>query len=202
MPRRARRAVDDAIYHVLNRGNCRMKIFDKAGDFAAFVKLLEQGRQRTDMRILAYCLMHNHWHLVLWPRRGADLSRFMGSISTTHVRRWREHRGNTGEGRRRWGQRAAGGLADSAPAQLARAGEPAAARRQARAAADQRQAGPSLRRRPMGRGHRGPAGSPEHPARPLAARQEGQGRPPTKIPGPVRAEVTVSPFPHLQSGWF
>lgn len=98
MPRRARRAADDAIYHVLNRGNCRMKIFDKAGDFAAFVKLLEQGHQRTNMRVLAYCLMHNHWHLVLWPRRGADLSRFMGWVGTTHVRRWREHRGNTGEG--------------------------------------------------------------------------------------------------------
>jgi putative transposase len=50
------------------------------------------------MRILGYCLMDNHWHLVLWPRHGADLSRFMGWVCTTHVRRWREHRGSTGEG--------------------------------------------------------------------------------------------------------
>lgn len=100
MPRRGRlrRLADNGVYHVLNRGNCRMKIFAKAGDFAAFVKLLEEGRRRTGMRVLAYCLMHNHWHLVLWPRRGADLSRFMGWIGTTHVRRWREHRGNSGEG--------------------------------------------------------------------------------------------------------
>lgn len=98
MPRRARRIADDGVYHVLNRGNCRMDIFHKAGDFAAFVKLLEEARQRTGMRILAYCLMDNHWHLVLWPRRGRDLSRFMGWVGTTHVRRWREHRGSRGEG--------------------------------------------------------------------------------------------------------
>jgi len=98
MPRRARRIEDNGVYHVLNRGNCRMRIFDKAGDYAAFVKLLEEGRRRTGMRLLAYCLMPNHWHMVVRPRRAADLARFMGWIGTTHVRRWREHRGNSGEG--------------------------------------------------------------------------------------------------------
>jgi putative transposase len=75
-----------------------MDIFEKPADFAAFIKLLEEGRRRFDMRILGYCLMHNHWHLVLWPRRGGDLSRFIGWVSTTHVRRWREHRGTSGQG--------------------------------------------------------------------------------------------------------
>ena len=98
MPRKPRIAPGGHVYHVLNRGNCRMDIFHKAGDFAAFVKLLEEARQRTAMRILAYCLMDNHWHLVLWPRRGKDLSRFMGWVGTTHVRRWREHRDSNGEG--------------------------------------------------------------------------------------------------------
>ena len=51
MPRRARRVADDGLYHVLNRGNCRMDIFHKPGDFAAFVKLLEEARQLTGMRI-------------------------------------------------------------------------------------------------------------------------------------------------------
>ncbi len=98
MPRRSRQPVDDGIYHVLNRGNCRMNIFRTPADFAAFVKLLEEARRRVGMRILGYCLMSNHWHLVLRPRRGADLSRFMGWLCTTHVRRWREHRGSTGQG--------------------------------------------------------------------------------------------------------
>jgi len=98
MPRQPRQAADDFIYHVLNRGNCRMDIFNKPGDFQSFVKLLEEGRRRFDMRILAYILMDNHWHLALWPRRGKDLSGFMQWIGTTHVRRWREHRGNVGQG--------------------------------------------------------------------------------------------------------
>ncbi|HEV8604509.1 MAG TPA: transposase, partial [Tepidisphaeraceae bacterium] len=74
MPREARKLADDAIYHVLNRGNCRMRIFRRAGDFGAFIKLLEEGRKRSGVRVLGYCLMHNHWHLVVWPRRGRDLS--------------------------------------------------------------------------------------------------------------------------------
>lgn len=98
MARQPRKAIDGGLYHVLNRGNCRMDIFTKPGDFQSFLKLLEQGRQRFDMRICGYCLMDNHWHMVLWPRRGEDLSRFMGWVSTTHVRRWREHRDKVGEG--------------------------------------------------------------------------------------------------------
>jgi putative transposase len=75
-----------------------MRIFGKPMDYAAFVKILEQGRQRIGMRVLGYCLMGNHWHLVLWPRRAEDLSRFMQWITSTHVRRWREHRRKVGEG--------------------------------------------------------------------------------------------------------
>jgi hypothetical protein len=44
MPRRARSvsAAGDVIYHVMNRGNCRMDVFQKPGDFAAFVTILER----------------------------------------------------------------------------------------------------------------------------------------------------------------
>ncbi len=94
MARQLRNLADDAIYHVLNRGNGRMRIFQKAGDFQAFIKLLEEGRRRAGMRILGYCLMDNHWHLVLWPRKAKDLPNFLAWVSTTHVRRWREHREN------------------------------------------------------------------------------------------------------------
>jgi putative transposase len=82
----------------MNRGNCRMDVFQMPGDSAAFVTILEEGRQRVKMRILAYCLMSNHWHIVLWPRKAGDLSNLVQWISSTHVRRWREHRSNVGEG--------------------------------------------------------------------------------------------------------
>ena len=51
MARQAQHRVDDGIYHVLNRGNCRMDIFEKSGDFQSFIKLLEEGRQRCSARL-------------------------------------------------------------------------------------------------------------------------------------------------------
>ena len=99
VPRTARAAAGGVVYHVINRGNCRMPIFQKPGDFQAFVTLLREACQRVPgMRLLAYCLMGNHWHLVLWPRSDGDLARFVGWVSNTHVRRWRQHRGSVGEG--------------------------------------------------------------------------------------------------------
>jgi putative transposase len=43
------------------------------------------------MRVLAYCLMHNHFHLALWPIGDGDLSRWMHWLLTTHVRRYQKH---------------------------------------------------------------------------------------------------------------
>ena len=40
------------------------------------------------MRLLAYCVMPNHWHLVVWPRQDGDLSRFMNWLTLTHTQRW------------------------------------------------------------------------------------------------------------------
>ena len=88
----------DVVYHVLNRGNARAHIFDKAADYAAFERILAEARERNDMRIMAYCLMRNHWHLVLWPRHDGDLSRFMGWLTLTHTQRWHAHRGTGGTG--------------------------------------------------------------------------------------------------------
>lgn len=52
-------------YHVIDRGNARMTIFGDEADYEAFEKVLVQAVTRT--RLLAYCLMTNHWHLVVWP---------------------------------------------------------------------------------------------------------------------------------------
>ncbi len=68
---RPKRAADGGlIYHVLNRANVRMRIFEKEADYAAFEQVLEEAVERSDMRLLAYCVLANHWHLVLWSREG------------------------------------------------------------------------------------------------------------------------------------
>jgi len=50
------------------------------------------------MRILAYCVMPNHWHLLLWPREDGDLSRFVQKITARHTQRWHLRHGTTGRG--------------------------------------------------------------------------------------------------------
>lgn len=98
MPRAPRRVPGGLIYHVLNRSVGRKPIFDDGGDFAAFVRVLEQGVKDQAIRLLGWCVMSNHWHLVLWPDADGQLSQFMRWLTTTHARRWHEHRHSTGQG--------------------------------------------------------------------------------------------------------
>ena len=86
------------VYHVLNRANARLRIFAKDGDYEAFETVLEQARARFGTRVLAYCVMPNHWHLVLWPRAQRELSRFVGWLTLTHTQRWHAHYRNVGSG--------------------------------------------------------------------------------------------------------
>ena len=98
MGRPLRVIAGNLIYHVLNRANGRIKIFQKAGDYDAFERTMAAARERFDMRILAYCLMPNHWHFVLWPRKDHDLSQFVGWLSLTFTQRWHAHRKSAGTG--------------------------------------------------------------------------------------------------------
>ena len=68
MPRRARNTPAGLVYHVLNRGVGRQTLFHKEEDYAAFERVMAEAHQRVPIRILAYCLMPNHWHFLLWPR--------------------------------------------------------------------------------------------------------------------------------------
>jgi REP element-mobilizing transposase RayT len=55
------------VFHVLNRGVGRMRLFLKDADFEAFERTIEKTLESRPMRVCAYCLMSNHWHFVLWP---------------------------------------------------------------------------------------------------------------------------------------
>lgn len=96
---RPRRAAEGGyVYHVLNRGNARMHLFDDEKDYDAFERVLAEAIERSEMRLLAHCLMPNHWHLLLWPRENGDLSRFVGWLTLTHTQRWHAHRRSVGYG--------------------------------------------------------------------------------------------------------
>ena len=98
MPRVARIAPGGLAYHVLNRSVARLPLFQKPADFDAFERVLVETHDRQPMRILAYCLMPNHWHFVLWPRRDGELTDFMRWLTHTHTMRWHAHYHTSGTG--------------------------------------------------------------------------------------------------------
>lgn len=98
MPRIHRVAPAGLAHHVLNRGNNRAGIFRKPEDYRAFLSLLREAQERVPTRILAYALMPNHFHLVLWPDDMLALSAYMRWLMNVHVRRYHRHYGTCGHG--------------------------------------------------------------------------------------------------------
>lgn len=97
VPRRLR--VDIPTYfHVLNRSVRRARLFDTPLDYDAFMDALGVAQQRVPMAILAYCIMPNHFHLVVGPTETPALSRFMHRLTVLHSMRWHQHFGTTGTG--------------------------------------------------------------------------------------------------------
>src|SRR6516225_7237327 len=91
MPRRARNAPGGLLYHVLNHAVARHALFEKEGDYEAFERVFAEALEKHVIRVLGYCIMPNHWHLVLWPRRDGELTEFVRWITVTHTQRWHAH---------------------------------------------------------------------------------------------------------------
>jgi putative transposase len=91
MGRALRATAGGLVYHVLNRANGRLPLFEKDGDYRAFERVLAQARDYCAVPLLAYCIMPNHWHLVLRPTRDGELSRYVGWLTLTHTQRWHAH---------------------------------------------------------------------------------------------------------------
>ena len=98
MPRALRSYDDDAVLHVVNRGNDRRRLFADDRDYAAFIGLMAWSQGRSNLRVLAYALMPNHWHLVVWPRSALELSQFMRDVTGTHAAIFRTESGTKGAG--------------------------------------------------------------------------------------------------------
>jgi putative transposase len=89
MPRAARSAIRGFAYHVFNRGNDKRELFLQPGDYRQFLALMRDAPQAEDVGLLAYCLMPNHWHMVLMPLDVPALSAYLQWVSGTHGMRWR-----------------------------------------------------------------------------------------------------------------
>jgi putative transposase len=98
MPRRPRSATPASFFHVINRTARRVPIFIRPNDYRAFVDVLDEGLALYPIQLLAYCVMSNHWHLVLGSSSTSDLSGFMRWVSATHAIRWHHRHGTVGQG--------------------------------------------------------------------------------------------------------
>lgn len=96
MPRKPRILADGHIYHVLNRGNDKKKIFHTNGDYAIFINLIERAKGLFPVKIYAYCLMPNHYHFVMSSDKAINISKFVHWLATSHAHRYHKYYGTTG----------------------------------------------------------------------------------------------------------
>jgi len=75
-----------------------MQLFHKPDDYEAFERVLGEGMDRYPVELLTYCIMPNHWHMVVRPKTAEALGRWMGWVGVTHVRRHHEHYHRRGGG--------------------------------------------------------------------------------------------------------
>ncbi len=90
MARKPRSWLVGHAHHVLSRGNQRRRVFHTPDDYAAFLAIMREAKNRHPIRLLGYCLMPNHLHFVLMSREPWELSRWMHLVLTTHVARYRK----------------------------------------------------------------------------------------------------------------
>jgi putative transposase len=86
------------VYHVLNRSVAGLPLFRKEADHEAFERIMIESHARQPLRILAWCLMRNHWHFVVWPRGDEEVTAYFRWLAHTHAMRWHVAHGTVGRG--------------------------------------------------------------------------------------------------------
>jgi len=76
-----------AVYHVMNRGSSRQKVFVERRDYEAFLHTIGELHHRWRVEIFAYCLMGNHYHVCLRTPEG-NLARVMRHLDGLYTQRF------------------------------------------------------------------------------------------------------------------
>src|SRR5688572_33490182 len=97
MPQR-RKADPGSTFHVVNRATVDQLLFRDFGEYLSFLRLLARVLNQVPVDLFAFCLMPNHWHLLLRAATEQELARFMYELSKAHATALRRWRGNVGKG--------------------------------------------------------------------------------------------------------
>ena len=87
MPGPLRPIADGLIYHVINRGNNQQTVFEREGDFLAFLKAIADLKERKPFDLYGDCLMSNPIHMLIRPREGS-ISRIVQGLLVSHTQRY------------------------------------------------------------------------------------------------------------------
>jgi putative transposase len=96
MPRRARFTFENAIYHILSRGNNRQSVFLHNDDCKKFLELLSFYKGKYSLKIYHYVLMTNHYHMVLQAKDGSTLASAMKGLNLSYAKYYRDKYGGIG----------------------------------------------------------------------------------------------------------
>ena len=98
MPGHSRNLPTGSVVHVVNRGNDKRLLFERARHFEDFLHMVAWAKGICPVRIVAYCIMCNHWHFVFWVEVEWDVSAFLHRLTTIHAKRWRAATNTVGHG--------------------------------------------------------------------------------------------------------
>jgi putative transposase len=85
MARGPRILLDNMYYHIIARGNQKQKIFLEDSDFEEYLRLLKHFKRKYGLRLLGYCLMPNHVHMILESKEANHLVKFMQGLTQTYT---------------------------------------------------------------------------------------------------------------------
>jgi len=84
MPRGARILLNNALYHLITRGNQKQKVFIEDIDFKEYLKRLRQYKREFKFRLYGFCLMPNHIHLIGAIEQKGNLAKFMQCLNSSY----------------------------------------------------------------------------------------------------------------------
>lgn len=76
--------VEENYYHVFSRGNYKSTVFFTSRDYQRFLEKLKIYKDKFKVEVVAYSLLPNHFHLLLYPRSGEGLGNLMKSLLSSH----------------------------------------------------------------------------------------------------------------------
>jgi len=96
MPRLKRHILDNGIYHILNRGHNKDTIFKETDDFNRFKDMIRKYKESLSFDVYHYCLMPNHFHLLIRIFEAKDLPAIMKGICQSYANHYRRTHGRIG----------------------------------------------------------------------------------------------------------